>query len=162
MQLPQQFSRRALGRGVTFTGALLLTLSSCNLINKQGAATREDVVSTYLRALEKKDERAISSLISEDYQAEQAAQVKVAQLGGRELYDVQVCYQEVVGPQNVNVTIQGFYDKGLGAVSGRAKFKDTLIVQSVGGRWYLILGKYTGKPPQPTGPTTKPVTIPSK
>ena len=162
MQQIQRISQRALSGRVTVIVILLMMLSACNLVNKRGAATREKVVNTYLYALEEKDERAIISLISRDYQAEQAVQAKVAQLGGRKLSDVQVCYQEVVGPQNVNVTIQGFYNKSLGAASGRVKFKDTLIVQNGGDRWYLILGKYTGEPSSPTGPTTRPVTIPSK
>ena len=158
MQQVQRISQRALSGRVTVIVILLMMLSACNLVNQRGAATREKVVNTYLYALEKKDERAIISLISRDYQAEQAVQAKVAQLGGRKLSDVQVCYQEVIGPQNVNVTIQGFYSKSLGAASERVKFKDTLIIQNGGGRWYLILGRYIGKPSSPTGPTTRPVT----
>ena len=141
---------------------LLLILSACSLVNKRGVATREEVVNIYLNALKEKDERAILLLIPRDYQAEQAIQAKVTQLGRRGLYDVQVCYQEVIGPQNVNVIIQGFYNKGLDAASGRVKFKDTLIVESGSGRWYLVLGKRKGGSPPPTGATTKPVTIPSK
>ena len=152
-----QVSRLKFYIGLTFAVILLLIVYYSNFfVDRRNVNTKEALVDTYLSALERKDERAILSLIPNDRLAKQEVKAKVALLGGRSIQDRQVCYRELFKPQHQKVTIQCWY---VGAKGQReAKFKDVLEIQSggapwyqgQGGRWYLLLGKRTGGLPPPT------------
>ncbi len=115
-------------------------------------------MNTYLQALENRNERAILALIPENVVAEQAVQSKIAQLGGHDFRDLQVCYKEVIKPQYVKVQIQGAY---LGVKGKEIKFKDLLTVEFIGGShigdrytWQLTSLGQLRNPPNYGSPTT--------
>ena len=122
-------------------GTLLPILQSCNFFPTRGAATREELVSMYLRALENKDEQAILRLIPEDYAAKQVVEEKIGRLGSRKLEQLRISYQELQKPDSVKVLIEGvYYNKPL-PNGKRLRSTDQLFIHAAGDRWYLILGK---------------------
>lgn len=123
-----------------FVGALFCALQSCNVIPKQGAATREELVTTYLDALENKDEQAILELIPKDYDAKQVVEEKIARLGDRDLEQVKITYQELQKPSSIKVSIEGLYDDD-SLPSHQSQSKDQIFIHSANNRWYLILGQ---------------------
>jgi hypothetical protein len=133
----RRFSHLALS-GLTFIGLVSLMLSACQSVNMRGAATKEQVVDVYVRALESKDERSILSLIPETHIAEQAIQAKVAQLGGHDIQEMRVNYSSPIKPQFAVAEIRGWYvaDK-----SEKLEFKDKINLKQDDGRWYLIMGR---------------------
>jgi hypothetical protein len=118
----------------------LLTTQSCSFFPGKGAATREELVSTYLLALEKKDEQLMLNLIPSDYDAEQVVEEKINRLGNRKLEQLKVSYQDLQKPDSSKVTIEGiYYDKPL--PNGKQfRSTDEIFVHASGKRWYLILG----------------------
>lgn len=104
-------------------------------------------MNTYLRALQKKDERSILSLIPEHLIGKQAVQAKIEKLGGHDLRFAQVCYLPLK-PLFKNVTIQDQYRDANGK---NVKFKDQFSVSYFGHNWYLMIGK--PKQPKPIPPT---------
>jgi uncharacterized lipoprotein YehR (DUF1307 family) len=126
-------------------GIFLTTIQSCDFFHERGAATREELVSTYLRALEKKDAQVILNLIPEDYAAKQVVEEKINRLGDRKLELLTISYQELQKPDSIKVIIEGsYYDKPL-PNGKRFQSMDQLFIHASGNRWYLILGKQ--KPP---------------
>lgn len=130
--------RRVLHVGLGLLGVLLLVLSACHLGNARGAETKEQVVSSYLQALEAKDEQSLLLLVPRTHIAEQAVQDKVKRLGGHALQDRQVDYLSDFGPKWARVTIQGTYVTSRGET---AKFRDVIYLHQMKDRWYLMLGK---------------------
>lgn len=126
-----------------FSGSCLLILQSCDFFPVRGAETREKLVSTYLHALESKDEQAILMLVPEGYDAKQIVKEKISRLGDRKLEQTKITYQELQKPDSVKVLIEGtYYDKPL-PNGKRFLSKDKLFIHVAGKRWYLILGKQT-------------------
>jgi hypothetical protein len=125
---------------IALWAAAPLILSGCGFTNTRGANTREEVVETYLESLKTKDEKLMLQLIREELSAQTAIQDKITQLGGHQIQDRKILYEEVIKPQLVSVTIQGTYN------GGKEKFADKIslsyeMVSSNSGRWFLILGK---------------------
>jgi hypothetical protein len=139
--------------GVTLLGVLFLLLPACTR-SIRGAETKEEVVDTYLNALERKDEQSILMLIPESHIAEQEVKAKVKQLGGHIFREVRVNYRQEFGLQRAMVTVQGVYS---GPLNERVEFREVLNLEYIHGRWYLILGQYRGFPPPVTPPATPPL-----
>jgi hypothetical protein len=122
--------------------AILVSLQSCGVHNKHGAATPDRVVEQYLTALERRNEPVIRRLMPEQSLATVAIKTKIDRLGGYKIQDRQITYTKPT-PKRWNANIQGFY---IDAFGNSRKFDDSIVLeyQSKGelklyaGHWYLL------------------------
>jgi hypothetical protein len=123
--------------------AILVSIQSCGVQNKHGAATPDRVVEQYLTALEQRNEPAIRRLMPETSPATTEIATKIDRLGGYKIQDRQIKYTKPT-PKRWNANIQGVYVDTLG---NKRKFDDSIVLeyQSKGelklyaGHWYLLL-----------------------
>lgn len=112
---------------------------ACQSADVRGAATKEQVVDIYLRALENQDVHAILLLTPPTHIAEPAVRAKVAEFGGHTFRNVQVDYLSEFGPKMAQVTVQGLR---IGSNNEHVEFRDQIYLRQIEGRWYLILGQH--------------------
>ena len=144
MKQKQRINRRLLYLVVISTTTLFLFLTY-NFINWCGAKTPKDLVDTYVRALENKDQSLMLRLVPESYYSEQEVQDKVMKLGGHDIQEIQVSYKKIK-PHIATATIEGWYVDSKGKP---VNFKDIINLRyesgsflvSYKGRWYLNLGR---------------------
>lgn len=131
---------------------LYLLLFACQLPRERGAVTKEALVETYLRALQRRDERAILSLIPETQIAQEAVRDKIERFGGDTICWVRIEYTPLVNPRWVRVHLCGVADKRMD--SPPQEVCDEIILQKIGQRWYLMLGQHRDavSPPPPLQP----------
>lgn len=107
-----------------------------------GAASESELVELYLAALTKKDPQALRRLVPKDHEAAQEIEAKVALGGGCTFEDVTTTLAEVgFGPRHkVAKIIASCSNFG----EGKRSFSDSLNLEKIGSRWFIILGKYKG------------------
>lgn len=101
----------------------------------RGAKSPDLLAGAYLQALQNRDSQALLNLIPENHDAGQEVRYKMDKLGGQEVADRQLDFQEN--------RESPFY--GILSITGRIKgsdhlFKDKLALQKSNQRWYLIMG----------------------
>lgn len=136
---------------------LVLWLLACapNPQPLRGSESKELLVENYLWALKEEMPSALVALTSIDLDAEQAAQEKIAALGGDKFHPVRVEYIEPINPRWVRAVIHGARTTTSGIQSD---YQEELILHEVQGRWYLSLGKSRNTPPARVPPTAIPWT----
>jgi hypothetical protein len=130
-------------RSILVVILVALSLQSCGVQNKYGAATPDRIVEQYLTALEQRNEPAIRRLMPEQSLAAAAIETKLDRLGGNRIQDRQIQYLKPK-PSLWNANIRGFYVDRAGV---KQQFSDSIFLeyQSKGelklyaGRWYLLL-----------------------
>ena len=123
--------------------AIVFSLQACS-VNKQGAATPDQVVEQYLLALEDSDARLMLRLVPEKSQLDRVVKAKILRIGGHEIQDRQISYTKSK-PTLWNAKIHGFFVDRAGI---KRKFDDSIEIEYqskgqvklYGGRWYLLLG----------------------
>ena len=128
---------------VVTTIAIVFSLQACS-VNKQGAATPDQLVEQYLLALENKDDNLMLRLVPEQSRLDRAIESKIIRIGGHEIQGRQIIYIKSK-PTFWNAKIQGFFIDRSGI---KRKFNDSIAIEYqskgqvklYGGRWYLSLG----------------------
>ena len=123
--------------------AIIFSLQACS-VNKQGAATPDQIVEQYLLALENKDGNLMLRLVPEQSRLDQVIESKILRIGGHKIQDRQISYIKSK-PTFWNAKIQGFFVDRAGI---KRKFDDSIAIEYqskgqvklYGGRWYLSLG----------------------
>jgi hypothetical protein len=135
--------------------ALWLLACGSNPQPVRGSESKEALVESYLRALKEEMPSGLVDLTSIELDAEQAAQEKIAALGGDKFRVVNVEYIEPIHPSWVRVVIHGERENTSGVKSNH---EEVLILHELQGRWYLSLGKSRNTPPVRVPPTSIPWT----
>ena len=103
-----------------------------------GKKTKEEVVNTYINALQSSKKKAILLLIPKTHNAEKAVQEKLQKLGGNSFQNIEIIYLSEFGHFMAKVTIQGNY---MTAKNKNKEFSDEIYIKKIKTRWYLMLGK---------------------
>lgn len=119
-----------------------------------GAASESELIELYLKALTKKDPQALRRLIPKDHEATQEIKAKIALGGGCTFEDVTITFAEVgFGPRHkvakITASCANFEE-------GKRSFSDSLNLEKIGSRWFIILGKYKGPLPMKAPGLTAP------
>ena len=123
--------------------AIIFSLQACS-VNKQGAATPDQVVEQYLLALENKDDNLMLRLVPEQSRLDRAIESKILRIGGHKIQDRQINYTKSK-PTFWIAKIHGTFVDRAGM---KRKFDDSIAIEYqskgqvklYGGRWYLSLG----------------------
>ena len=123
--------------------AIIFSLQACS-VNKQGAATPDQVVEQYLLALENKDDNLMLRLVPEQSRLDRAIESKILRIGGHKIQDRQINYTKSK-PTFWIAKIHGTFVDRAGM---KRKFDDSIAIEYqskgqvklYGGRWYLLLG----------------------
>lgn len=119
-----------------------------------GAASESELIELYLNALTKKDPQALRRLVPKDHEATQEIRAKVALGGGCTFEDVAITFAEVgFGPNHKVVKITADCSNFGG---GKRSFSDSLNLEKISSRWFVILGKYRGPLPMKAPGLTAP------
>jgi hypothetical protein len=133
--------------------ALFLALAGCGQ-EAEGAATKEELVSSYLNALESQDAAALEELLG-DTEASQAVSGLIRDFGGRRFTNVSVAYYSFddVYERGANCGKDPPGTGGLSYAKVRAdRFVQRLDLEVRGKRCYLLLG-----PDNPPGASEDPL-----
>lgn len=123
--------------------AIVVSVQSCGVHNKRGAATPDRLVEQYAIGLETKNEHLILQLTPENTDFTSQIETKIRKIGGRKLQNRQVIYTKPT-PFLWNASIRGSY---LDRAGTKQQVEDSIVLkyQSKGelklyaGRWYLFL-----------------------
>ncbi len=123
--------------------AIVVSVQSCGVHNKRGAATPDRLVEQYAIGLETKNEHLILQLTPENTDFTSQIETKIRKIGGRKLQNCQVIYTKPA-PFLWNASIRGSY---LDRDGTKQQVEDSIVLkyQSKGelklyaGRWYLFL-----------------------
>ena len=121
--------------------AIVFSLQACS-VNKQGAATPDQLVEQYLLALEDKDDNLMLRLMPEQSRFDRMIESKILKIGGHKIQDRQISYTKSK-PTFWNAKIQGSFVDRAGV---KRKFDDSIDIEYqskgqvklYGGRWYLL------------------------
>jgi hypothetical protein len=123
--------------------AIVVSVQSCGVHNKRGAATPDRLVEQYAIGLETKNEHLILQLTPETADFTSQVKTKVGKFGGRKIQDRQVIYTKPT-PFLWSASIRGIYRDRTGT---KQQFEDSIELKYLSkgelklyaGRWYLFL-----------------------
>jgi hypothetical protein len=123
--------------------AIVISMQSCGVQNKRGAATPDRLVEQYAIGLETKNADLILQLTPENTDFTSQVKTKVSKFGGRKIQNRQVIYTKPT-PFLWNASIRGIYRDRDGS---NQQFEDSIELKYLSkgelklyaGRWYLFL-----------------------
>jgi len=111
---------------------------------ERGASSVEDAAMKYLAAVRRGDVSALVNLAPEDFEAREAAQGKATVYAAIRGSDSKIAISYHPSDITPNYVVVDFSDSG-------STFTDSVPIQRLGGRWYVMLGRAKrGAPPFPT------------
>lgn len=126
--------------------ALLLVIPLGASCAERGATSIEDATARYLAAARRGDVSAIVGLAPADFDAEAEARAKVAAYALIRDAKVDTVYQRNDITPN---------ELGVDFVANGGAFKDSIRVQRLERRWYVMIGQSRRAPPEPTAQATR-------
>jgi hypothetical protein len=130
-------------------GAFLLALLIIPLgaaCAERGASSREEAATRYLAAARGGDLAGIVSLAPADFDSDAEARAKVAAYGLVHDRTVEITYR----PNDITPN-----EMGVDFVAKDVGFKDSVRVQRLGSKWYVMIGRSRSTPAQSTAQATR-------
>ena len=123
--------------GIVLLLALSLFLLRAYWVEQRGGATTDEVVTRYSAALRAEDVDTLLQLTPATHIVDPTElDGLISQTGGKAITDIQVAYVPSESANLAIVKLQGTYK----SVNAQSEFTQTLYLQKLGQRWYLMLG----------------------
>jgi hypothetical protein len=124
--------------------ALIIPLGAA--CTERGASSPQEAATRYLAAARSADVGGIVALAPADFDADAEARTKVAAYALVRDRTIEINYRtNDITPNDLGVD---FVASGIG-------FKDSVRVQHLGSRWYVMIGRSRSTPAQPTAEATR-------
>jgi len=118
--------------------SVMIINSSCS-ISTDKMQNKDDVITIYLDALTRRDEKEILSLCAPNHVGvEDVVAEKIKKFGGRSITNISIDYAEEINPAHARATIKGMYQEGGTDYS----FEDEVFLENIDGTWYIVFGKH--------------------
>lgn len=108
------------------------------VMGRSGFATPEDLLNHYITAIRQENPTQIANLLPDTHRIDKSELDRmIAHAGGKMLDQFQISYLPSESPQLMLVKLSGSYQENL----ERVEFSDTLYLQKIDNRWFLLLGR---------------------
>lgn len=106
----------------------------------EGASSETELVDRYLEVLAKSDEKTLRKLVPETHEADAEINSRLHSFGGGSFRNISVSFSGDIPNYKVATVTGQLVDRG-----GREqKYQETLNLQRIDKRWFLIMGQYKG------------------
>lgn len=129
-------------------------LVGCTLAPSGGTNTKEQLIRSYLEALENGDRGALESLVPETHSAEREIDTRITSFAGGQFRDISTNFSGGdINPSYKTARVDGTYIDSQGVSH---QYRETLDLQRIQGKWYLILGRHREGLPESVSPISSP------